>query len=333
MPAERSKKFSLEGKRVWVAGHRGMVGSAVTRRLAREPCTVLTAARDALDLRDPKPVEAWLDKHKPDAIILAAARVGGILGNATQPADFLSDNLAIQSAVIDGAFKTDVRKLLFLGSSCIYPKHAPQPIPESALLTGPLEATNEAYAIAKIAGLKLCAAYREQYGCDFISAMPTNLYGPRDNFDLKTGHVLPALIHKTHLAKEAGAKKLVIWGTGQPRREFLHVDDCADALVFLMQHYSDHPPINVGTGVDMTILDLAQLVKRIVGYSGHIETDGSKPDGTPRKLLNVDRLKALGWFPTIQIEDGIISTHRWFLENIAGRPPSDSTPGTDGEKG
>jgi GDP-L-fucose synthase len=309
--------YSLDGKRVWVAGHRGMVGSAIARRLGRENCTVLTAARSELDLLDQRAVAGWIAKTRPQAIFLAAARVGGILANDTFPAEFLHQNLVIETNIIEAARNAGTEKLLFLGSSCIYPKLAKQPIAEDELLTGPLEPTNEWYAIAKIAGLKLTAAYRRQYGNDFISAMPTNLYGPFDNFDLLSSHVLPALLRKAHEAKITGAVALTIWGTGGSRREFLHVDDCADALVYLMQTYSAEQHVNVGTGDETSILDLARLVAGVVGFQGEIVRDTTKPDGTPRKLLDVSKLKGLGWSPRIGLEDGIAATYRWFLDNRA----------------
>jgi len=301
--------YPLKGKRIWVAGHRGMVGSAVVRRLATEDCEVLTAGRDQLDLRRQAEVEAWMDQARPDAVILAAAKVGGILANDTYPADFLYENLMIEANIIHAAHRADVEKLLFLGSSCIYPKEAPQPIPESALLTGPLEPTNEWYAIAKIAGIKLAQAYRRQHGRDFISAMPTNLYGPGDNYDLNTSHVLPALIRKAHEAKIAGADHITIWGTGTPRREFLHADDCADALVFLLQRYSGDEHVNVGSGEDITILDLARLVCEVVGFEGEIQTDPTKPDGTMRKLMSGEVLKALEWMPGVTLPQGIAKAY------------------------
>ena len=307
--------YSLSGKRVWVAGHRGMVGSALVRRLAGEHCTVLTADRTELDLRDRSAVGDWLSANRPQAIFVAAAKVGGILANDTHPADFLHENLLIEANVIDGAHRTGSEKLLFLGSSCIYPKFAPQPIPEEALLTGPLEPTNEWYAIAKIAGIKLCQAYRRQHGCDFISAMPTNLYGPGDNFDLATSHVVPALIRKLYEAKKTNAKQVAVWGTGTPRREFLHADDCADALVFLMKTYSDESHINVGSGEDITIDALTRTIMDVVGYDGSIVHDTSRPDGTSRKLMSNARLTAMGWRPRIALRDGLLATYRWFLEN------------------
>jgi GDP-L-fucose synthase len=319
--------FRIEGRRIWVAGHRGMVGSAVVRRLAREDCETLTVDRDELDLRRQADVRAWMHAARPDAIILAAARVGGIHANASRPADFLDDNLTLQTNVIHAAAEIGVRKLLFLGSSCIYPRLAPQPIPESALLTGPLEPTNQWYAIAKIAGLMQCQAYREQYGCDFISAMPTNLYGPGDNFDLESAHVLPALLRRFRAAALAGDSKVTIWGTGTPRREFLHVDDCADALVFLLRHYSASETINVGVGRDVTIGELARIVAGVAGFSGEIALDTSRPDGTPRKLLDVDRLTALGWQARTELKDGIAATYRWLDRELSrGATPRGFTP-------
>jgi GDP-L-fucose synthase len=306
--------YSLEGKRVWVAGHRGMVGSAIVRRLQSERCTVLTAGRDAVDLKRQEAVERWMREQKPQAVFLAAAKVGGILANDTYPADFLYDNLMIEANIIEAAHRNGVEKLLFLGSSCIYPKFAPQPIAEEALLTGTLEPTNEWYAIAKIAGIKLAQAYRRQHDRDFIAAMPTNLYGPGDNFDLKSSHVMPALIRKAHEAKLRGDQEIVMWGTGAPRREFLHVDDCADACVHLMKVYSDHGHVNVGSGEDITILELTQLVCRIVGFTGAIAQDLTKPDGTPRKLMSADKIRGLGWKPRIGLEDGIRDAFRAFLE-------------------
>ncbi len=313
-----SEIFPLAGRRIWVAGHRGMVGSAIVRRLAREACRILTAGRAELDLTDQAATYAWMKDQRPDVVFLAAAKVGGILANDSFPADFLRDNLEIEMNVIEGARRAGVAKLVFLGSSCIYPKFAPQPMTEDALLTGALEPTNAWYAIAKIAGIKLCQAYRLQFGCDFISAMPTNLYGPNDNFDLQSSHVLPALMRKAHEAKVGRQDRLVMWGTGSPRREFLHCDDCADALVHLAKTYSDIGHINVGVGADISIAELTRLVAEIVGFKGEIVGDSSKPDGTPRKLLNVDRLRALGWTPRIPLREGIASAYQWYLGNVAG---------------
>jgi GDP-L-fucose synthase len=308
--------FALEGRTVWVAGHGGMVGQALLRRLKSESCTVLTSPRST-DLRDQRAVDSWFADNRPDAVIVAAARVGGILANSTRPAEFLFDNLAIATTVIDAACRYRTGKLLYLGSSCIYPKLAEQPIPEDALLTGPLEPTNEAYGIAKIAGLKLAAAYRRQYGCDFISAMPTNLYGPGDNWDPQSGHVVPALIRKAHEAKEAEAAALAVWGTGTPRREFLYVDDLADACIRLLVDYSEEAPINIGYGEDIAIGDLATMIARTVGFTGRIEFDTTKPDGTPRKLLDSTRMRALGWQPTVAIEEGLMKAYAAFLREAA----------------
>ncbi len=297
--------YPLTGKRVFVAGHRGMVGSAVVRRLAREDCEVLTASRADADLTRQAEVEDWFAAQRPDAVFVAAAKVGGILANDTYPADFLYENLMIEANVIHAAHRSGVEKLMFLGSSCIYPKGADQPMREDALLTGPLEPTNEWYAIAKIAGIKLCQAYRKQHGDDFISAMPTNLYGTGDNYDLETCHVLPALIRKVVEARDAGREEIVMWGSGSPLREFMHADDLADALVFLMQHYSEAEHINVGSGQEISIRDLAELIAEIAGFGGRIVRDESKPDGTPRKLMDSARLHALGWRAQIGLEDGI----------------------------
>ncbi|NHT77022.1 GDP-L-fucose synthase [Rhizobiaceae bacterium CRRU44] len=305
--------YDLRGKRVYVAGHRGMVGSAIVRRLALESCQVLTASRAELDLTRQADVEAWMKKSRPDVVVLAAAKVGGILANDTYPADFLYENLILEANIIHSAHRVGVEKLLFLGSSCIYPKHAQQPIREEALLTGTLEETNEWYAVAKIAGIKLCQAYRRQHGNDFISAMPTNLYGRGDNFDLKSSHVMPALIRKSHEAKISGASEIIMWGTGTPRREFLHVDDCASACVHLIKFYSDELHVNVGSGRDITVLELTQLVAKIVGFKGSINHDLSKPDGTARKLMSADRLRSLGWAPTVSLEKGIADTYEAFL--------------------
>nr|WP_206118639.1 GDP-L-fucose synthase [Rhizobium laguerreae] len=310
----------MSNKKIWVAGHRGMVGSALVRRLHSENCTVITATRQELDLKRQDEVERFVQTNRPDAIILAAAKVGGILANDTFPADFLYDNLIIEANIFEAAHRNGVDRLLFLGSSCIYPKFAPQPISEDALLTGPLEPTNEWYAVAKIAGIKLADAYRKQHGRDYISAMPTNLYGPGDNFDLQSSHVLPALIHKAHLAKVTGASEIAIWGTGKPRREFLHVDDCADALVFLLKSYSDAQHVNVGSGEDIEVIELARLVCRVVGYEGKIAHDLSKPDGTPRKLMSTDKLKNMGWKPRISLEEGIRAVYDWFLQFEGNAP-------------
>ena len=310
--------YSLKGKKVWVAGHRGMVGAALMRRLASEDCELLTVTRDTVDLRRQAEVEGWLAEHRPEAVFIPAARVGGILANDSFPAEFLYDNLMIEANIINAAWQNGVEKLLFLGSSCIYPKMAEQPMREDALLTGPLEPTNQWYAVAKIAGIKLAQAYRRQYGCDFISAMPTNLYGIGDNFDLDSSHVLPALIAKMHAAKEAGDAEVVIWGTGSPKREFLYVDDCADALVFLMTHYSGEEHINVGFGEDLTIQELAQKVKEVVGFEGELVNDTSKPDGTPRKLMDNARLRDLGWRPRTGLDEGIAKVYRWYLETGGG---------------
>jgi len=300
--------------RVYVAGHAGLVGSAIMRRLERGGYSnVLTATRSELDLRDQGAVNEWFEAH-PDYVFLVAGTVGGILANSTRPAEFIYDNLMIHGTVVHASHLTGVTKLLYLGSSCIYPRHATQPITEEQLLTGPLEPTNEWYAVAKIAGIKLCQAYRRQYGSDFISAMPTNLYGPNDNFDLASSHVLPALIRKFHDAKAHGSTDVEIWGTGSPMREFLHVDDLADACLFLMEHYSDDSHINVGTGVDLSIRELAEMVRQIVNPGANLRFDTSKPDGTPRKVLDVSRLCNLGWSPAHDLESGIRSTYEWFLE-------------------
>jgi GDP-L-fucose synthase len=293
-----------------------MVGSALVRRLAAEDCEVITADRAELDLIRQADVGRWMAETRPHAVFLAAAKVGGIFANDSYPADFLYDNLMIEANIISAAHAVGVEKLLFLGSSCIYPKLSPQPIPEDALLTGPLEPTNEWYAIAKIAGIKLAQAYRRQHGRDFISAMPTNLYGSEDNFDLATSHVLPALIRKAHEARRAGAAEMVVWGSGAPRREFLHVDDCADALVFLMQRYSGEAHVNVGSGEDLPIAELARLVAEVVGFKGALRFDASKPDGTPRKLMSGDKLRAMGWAPRISLREGIAATYQWFQTQL-----------------
>ena len=313
--------------RIFVAGHAGLVGSAVSRALAaRGYGRLLTARRDQLDLRDQAAVNYWFKANRPEYIYLVAGTVGGILANSTRPAEFIYDNMMIHATVVHAAHQFKVRKLLYLGSSCIYPREAPQPMAEDALLSGPLEPTNEPYAIAKIAGIKLCQAYRKQYGSDFISAMPTNLYGPHDNFDLTSSHVLPALMRKFHEAKVAGETEVVVWGTGTPRREFLHVDDLADACLFLMDRYEDAPHVNVGTGTDLTIAELAAMVQQIVHPAAHVVFDRDKPDGAPRKLLNVDRLAAIGWRPRIALREGIESTYRWFLESRAADQPRGASP-------
>ena len=304
--------------RIFVAGHRGMVGSAIARRLAHENCAdILTVGRDKVDLRNQSAVNAWFAENKPQSVFLPAAKVGGIYANDTYPAEFLYDNLMIAANVIHAAHCNGVEKLLFLGSSCIYPKFAPQPIAEDALLTGPLEPTNEWYAIAKIAGVKLCQSYRKQYGDDFISAIPTNLYGPGDSFHPENSHVIPGLIRKAHAAAKRGESGLEIWGTGSPRREFLHVDDCADGLVFLMQRYSGDDSVNVGSGSDVTITELARLVMKTAGLEGELHHDPTKPDGTPRKLMANEKLHAMGWAPSIDLESGLEDAYRWYVENRA----------------
>lgn len=311
MVVDVTGEFDLTGRRVFVAGHRGMVGAAIVRRLASEGCTVLTATRAEVDLREQSQVRAWLDQNRPDVVVVAAARVGGILANDSYPADFLYENLMIEANLIDAAWRCGSQRLLFLGSSCIYPRLADQPITEDALLTGALEPTNEWYAVAKIAGIKMCQAYRRQHGFDCISAMPTNLYGPGDNYDLATSHVLPALIRKVDGARRTGGP-VEIWGSGTPLREFLHADDCADACVFLLKHYTGESHVNVGYGSDITIRNLVELVMSVVGYSGDIVHDLGKPDGTPRKLLDSSRLRGLGWQPRISLEDGITDAYRHY---------------------
>jgi len=313
------RTYSLSGKRVWVAGHAGMAGSAIVRRLEREGCAILTVPRAACDLRNQAQVQAWMKANRPQAVFVAAATVGGIMANATRPAQFLYDNLAIETNIIHSAWETGLEKLLFLGSSCVYPKLAQQPLVEDALLSGPLEPTNEWYAIAKIAGIKLCQAYRRQYGCDFICAMPTNLYGPGDNFDPADSHVAAALQVKIHQAKQRKEANVTLWGTGTPRREFLHVDELADALVFLLQRYSEESHINVGTGNDISIRDLAELIARIADYRGNFVFDPSKPDGTPRKVMDVSRLRVLGWQSKLPLEEGLEQAYSWYLEHVASR--------------
>ncbi len=312
-------EFVLRGKRVWVAGHRGMAGSAIVRRLAAEGCEILTVGRQEADLRRQDQVEAWMAKARPQAVFMAAATVGGILANSTHPANFLYDNLAIETNVIHAAWQTGVEKLLFLGSSCIYPRLAPQPMTEEQLLTGPLEPTNEWYAVAKIAGIKLCQAYRRQHGCDFIAAMPTNLYGPGDNYDPQSSHVAAAMQVKVHRAKQANAPTIEIWGTGTPKREFLFVDDLADALVFMMKRYSGEGHLNVGTGRDVTIRELAELAAQVAGWQGEFVYDRTKPDGMPRKVMDVSKLAALGWTARTRLEDGFRSAYAWYVANAAER--------------
>ena len=306
----------IGGKSVWVAGHNGMVGSAIVRRLASEDCHVLTVDRKDCDLTDERQVAGWMEANRPQAVVLAAAKVGGILANDSYPVDFLFGNLAIQNNVITNAHKIGVEKLLFLGSSCIYPRMAPQPITEDSLLTGPLEPTNEWYAVAKIAGIKLCQAYMKQYGSRFVSAMPTNLYGPNDNFDLNSSHVIPALMRKAHRAKLEGQDDVEIWGTGKPLREFLHVDDLADAAVMVLKTYEDYEHINIGSGTDQSIAEIARLIMDVVGLEGELRHDLSKPDGTPRKLMSAEKLRRLGWEPKIELREGLARTYDWFLENV-----------------
>lgn len=308
--------FKLHGKRIWVAGHNGMVGKAVLRALKKKHCEILTSDRHSLDLTIQKDVNNWVVNKKPNVVIICAAKVGGILANKIYPAEFLYQNLMIETNIINAAYKNDVDKLLFLGSSCIYPKHAEQPIKETALLTGPLEETNEWYAMAKIAGIKLCQSYRKQYGADFISAMPTNLYGPYDNFDLQSSHVLPALLHKTHEAKLNNENEIKVWGTGEPLREFMHVDDCAEGILFLLENYSELSHVNIGTGEEISIRDLTEMIKSTLGFNGITEFDTSKPDGTPRKLLDTKLIKDLGWSSKISLHEGLSKTYDWYVKNI-----------------
>jgi GDP-L-fucose synthase len=317
VPRKENAKHTVKPTdKIYVAGHAGLVGSAVTRLLkTRGFNNLLTPPRSEVDLRDDRAVRELFSDQKPEVVVLAAARVGGIKANIDAPVEFLLENLRIQNGVIRAAWESGARKLLFLGSSCIYPKFAPQPIPESALLTGPLEPTNEAYAIAKIAGIKLCQAYAREYGANFISAMPTNLYGPGDDFDLETSHVLAALLRKAHEAKMSGAGEIIVWGTGTPRREFLHVDDLAAAVLFLLEKYDSPEIINVGWGEDISIGELAELVCEVVGFGGELKWDRSKPDGTPRKLLDISKIKKLGWEPTISLRDGIARFYEWFLDH------------------
>lgn len=310
--------FSLRGRRVWVAGHRGLVGQALLRRLQREDCELITVDRTTVDLRRQEPTEAWLAEHRPEVIFLAAAKVGGIAANQRSPGDFLYDNLAIQANVFEAARRAGVAKIVALGSSCIYPRLAPQPMSEAELLTGPLEPTNQWYAVAKIAGLKLGQAFRQQHGLDIITVLPTNLYGPGDHFDLETSHVVPSMIRKVHEAKQRGAAEVSLWGTGAPRREFLYVDDCADGLVFLAQYYSADEHINLGVGSDVSIRELSALVAQAVGYEGRFTFDTSRPDGPPRKLLDVARLAALGWRTHTELANGLRATYQWFVQHAAG---------------
>lgn len=311
----QSIDFELTGKKIFVCGHKGMVGSAIMRRLANENCTIVTADRSELDLRDDRAVKDWLGSAKPDAVILAAAKVGGILANDTMPLPFLLDNLRIQNAVINGAFEQGVSKLLFLGSSCIYPVQAAQPMTEDSLLTGPLEATNQWYAIAKITGVKLCQAFHKQFGANFISAMPTNLYGPHDNYHPTESHVVAALIRRFHQAKLENHDDLVIWGSGKPLREFLYVDDLADGLVHLLKHYNDEQPINIGTGQEVSIQQLAEMLKDVSGWQGNLVFDVTKPDGAPRKVMQNDRIHALGWQHKTELLNGLEKAFAWFDEN------------------
>jgi GDP-L-fucose synthase len=312
-----------KSEKIFVAGHRGLVGSALMRRLESAGyANLITRGRAQLDLTNQPAVAEFFQKERPAAVILAAAKVGGIKANNDFPAEFLLENLALQNNVIRASHENAVRKLVFLGSSCIYPKHAPQPIPEDALLTGPLEPTNEAYAIAKIAGIKLCQAYAREYGANFVSLMPTNLYGPNDNFDLQSSHVLPALLRKAHEAKATDSQQIMVWGSGKPRREFLHVDDLASACLFLLEKYDSPEIVNVGCGDDISIRDLAELICDVVGFRGELAWDASKPDGTPRKLLDVSKLRGLGWEPAIPLREGIARTYEWFLENVANHAPA-----------
>ena len=321
-PRGSSTSRSLAGLRVFVAGHWGMVGAAMVRLLReRAECDVLTAPWPGVDLRRQEETERWLLAERPDVVVLAAARVGGIAANDARPAEFIHDNLAIAGSVIEGARRAGVKKLLFLGSSCVYPRQATQPIREEALLTGPLEPTNQWYAVAKIAGLKLCEAYRRQYGCSFIAAMPCNLYGPGDNFDPQSSHVAAALMRRMHDARVTGAPAVTVWGTGTPRREFLHVDDLARAAVRLLECYDGPVPINIGTGSDVTVAELAQLLREVTGYGGHLTFDPAKPDGTPRKVLDISRIVAMGWRPSIGLRAGLEDAYRWFVAHEAGAAP------------
>jgi GDP-L-fucose synthase len=313
----RSPEYSLAGKRIWVAGHRGLVGSALVRALEKEDCTTLTVGRSEVDLRERVQVDRWMRENRPQAIFLAAAKVGGILANDSRPAEFLYENLQIQNNVIDSARKHEVEKLVFLGSSCIYPRMAEQPIKEESLLTGPLEPTNQWYAIAKIAGIKMCQAYRRQYGCDYISVMPTNLYGPEDNFDPQGSHVVPALIRKVHAAKESNAESFELWGTGSPLRDLLYVDDAADGMIFLLKKYSGDEIVNLGSAAEITIVGLAEKIAEVAGYKGRIRFDRSKPDGTPRKIVDVSKLAAMGWQAKVPLEEGLRRAYDWYVQNYA----------------
>ena len=317
MEGKLETPFQMENTKVWIAGHRGLVGGAIAKRLSRENCTIVTIDRDELDLRDQVGVKKWLEKEKPSIIILAAAKVGGIVANSTQPADFLYDNLVIETNIIKAAHEIEVKKLLFLGSSCIYPRDAKQPMVEEELLTGPLEKTNESYAIAKIAGLKMCEAFRTQYGCDFISAQPTNLYGEGDKFDPEMGHVIPALMVKAHKGKLNNSPKLNVWGSGTPKREFLYIHDLADALVHLLKNYSGKSHINIGTGEEFSIKQLAEKICDVVGFQGELVFDTTKPDGSPRKLVNNSRLAELGWKSKTSLDEGLAKTYKWYLDNVS----------------
>ena len=307
--------FSLSGKRIFVAGHTGMVGSAIVRLLNNIDCEILTVSSQELDLKQSSKVDKWFDEHRPDAVFLAAAKVGGILANSSYPADFLIDNLSIQNSVITNAFKYKVKKLMFLGSSCIYPRNAKQPIKESSLLTGILEPTNEAYAIAKIAGIKLCQFYRKQYGVDYVSVMPTNLYGPGDNFHPKNSHVVAALISKFYEAVKLNKEEVIIWGTGKPLREFMHVDDLAEGLIFLMENYSEYEHVNIGTGKEISITEFTKIIKNISGWKGKIKFDDSYPDGMPRKVMDINKISKLGWYSKIELKVGLKQAYKWFIDN------------------
>ena len=313
----KSKKFSLNGKRIFVAGHNGMVGGALVRLLKKIDCEILTTTSNELDLKKTIEVDEWFDENKPDTVFLAAAKVGGILANSSYPADFLFDNLAIQNSVISNSFKHKIKKFMFLGSSCIYPREAKQPIKENALLTGELEPTNEAYAIAKIAGIKLCQFYRKQYDVDYISVMPTNLYGPGDNFHSENSHVVAALISKFHEAKELNKDEVVLWGSGKPLREFMHVDDLAEGLLFLMENYSDYEHINIGTGKEISIIEFANIIKKIAGWHGIIKFDKNYPDGMARKVMDINKISKLGWTSKIELKVGLEQAYKWFSNNYA----------------